>query len=73
MSNPIKKITKEQHDVLLHILDEYPQILTMILEQWKLDTLKDMPYHKFMTALQRILELRDHYKSLKNSTLHKAS
>ena len=60
-------ITPEQLEVLHVLLEDYKEIAIMILDQWQLKSLSTMPRHKFITALRRILELRDHFNSLRKS------
>lgn len=51
-------ITKEQLEELEYELNEYEDLAKMILDQWKLQTLADMPKNKYMKAIHKIREIK---------------
>lgn len=51
-------ITKEQLEELEYELAEYEDIAKMILEQWKLQCLADMPKNKYMTAINKVRSIK---------------
>lgn len=51
-------ITKEQLEELEYELAEYEDLAKMILDQWKLQTLADMPKNKYMKAIHKIREIK---------------
>ncbi len=51
-------ITKEQLEELEYELAEYPDIAKMILDQWKLQALADMPKAKYMVAINKIRSIK---------------
>lgn len=61
-------ITREQLDELEYELSEYPDITEMVLNGLKLHTLADMPKSKFITAINRVREIKE---SRNNPKLHK--
>lgn len=61
-------ITKEQLDELEYELSEYPDITEMVLNGLRLHTLADMPKSKFITAINRVREIKE---SRNNPKLHK--
>ena len=61
-------ITKEQLEELEYELAEYTDITEMVLNGLKLHTLADMPKSKFITAINRVREIKD---SRNNPKTHK--
>jgi hypothetical protein len=61
-------ITKEQLDELEYELSEYTDITEMVLNGLKIHALADMPKSKFITAINRIREIKD---SRNNPKTHK--
>lgn len=61
-NNSRDTVTKEQLEELEYELTDYPDLAKMILDQWKLSALADMPKSKYMTAIKKIREI----KSLRN-------
>lgn len=61
-------ITKEQLEELEYELSEYSDIAEMVLSGLKLHTLADMPKSKFITAINRVREIKE---SRNNPKLHK--
>ena len=51
-------ITKEQLEELEYELAEYEDLAKMILDQWKLAALADMPRNKYMKAITKIREIK---------------
>lgn len=51
-------ITKEQLEELEYELAEYEDLAKMILDQWKLQGLADMPKNKYMTAINKIRSIK---------------
>lgn len=51
-------ITKEQLEELEYELAEYEDLAKMILDQWKLQALADMPKSKYMKAITKIREIK---------------
>jgi len=51
-------ITKEQLEELEYELAEYEDLAKMILDQWKLQGLADMPKAKYMTAINKIRSIK---------------
>lgn len=52
-------ITREQLEQIEYELAEYPDIAKMILDQWKLQALADMPKNKYDKAFRRVLEIKE--------------
>lgn len=51
-------ITKEQMEELEYELAEYEDLAKMILDQWKLAALADMPKNRYMKAITKIREIK---------------
>jgi hypothetical protein len=51
-------ITKEQLEELEYELAQYPDLAKMILDQWKLQALADMPKSKYMKAIHKVREIK---------------
>lgn len=51
-------VTKEQLEELEYELAEYPDLAKMILDQWKLPALADMPKSKYMKAVNKVREIK---------------
>lgn len=51
-------ITIEQMELLEDELNDHPDLAKMILEQWKLKHLHDMPKSKYITAIKKIREIK---------------
>jgi len=55
----VEVITKEQLEEADYELAEYPDICEMVLEGLKIQSLADMPKQKFLSAMQRIREIKN--------------
>ena len=51
-------ITKEQLEELEYELADYEDLAAMILDQWKLNALADMPKNKYLKAITKIREIK---------------
>lgn len=51
-------VTKEQLEELEYELADYEDLAKMILDQWKLQGLADMPKSKYMAAIKKIREIK---------------
>jgi hypothetical protein len=59
-------VTKEQLEELEYELAEYPDLAKMILDQWKLQALADMPKNKYLAAIKKIREIKLLRSGIKN-------
>lgn len=58
--NTNEVIVKEQREELEYELTNYPDIQEMILDGFKIRSLADMPKSKFMAAITRVREIKQH-------------
>lgn len=58
-------ITKEQLEELEYEIAEFPDIAEMITEGFKINSLADMPKHKFLSSITKVREIKDLRKGIK--------
>lgn len=62
----MKKITKEQLEILQLAMRNHPNIVESLLKYYQIEKLKDLPYDRFIETYTKIHIIIDHLRSAEN-------